>query len=145
MSSFVLHLPEDLVLFSRWTLYKPSQYLGRFEVCFQAWSAWVVLFGFWLCFPPQVLNLINNCVLFFFFKWLYVFPQVKLWTHLLFQGRAWVMETEEYCRLYHVPSWCVSGYTFFHQLEKLKRDIWLDYILYINLCINGSLFSWATV
>lgn len=42
-------------------------------------------------------------------------------------------------------SMCFWTQIFFLSTWKLKRDIWLSYILYINLCINGSLFSWATV
>ena len=63
------------------------------------------------------------------------------------QTRVSVLKTEEYCN--SVLSGSVSGHSFFRFLVlfffcfpttwKLKRDIWLGYILYINLCINGSL------
>lgn len=127
-------------------LLKTKPALGEVRcVCFQAWCVWVILLAFWLYFPSEVWNFNQLFVCYLKKRVALVFPQVKLWTHLLFKGRVSVIETEEYWRLYCVPSWCVSGHTFFPTTWKLKRDIWLGYILYIILCINGSLFSWATV
>lgn len=127
-------------------LLKPNQYLGRLDVYVSRLDVceWFCLL-FCFIFLQKFGTLINNCVCYLKKKVALVFPQVKLWTHLLFKDRTSVLETEEYYRLYYVPLWCVSGHKFFPTTWKLKRDIWLGYILYINLCINGSLFSWATV
>lgn len=91
-------------------------------VCFQAWCVWVVLLAFWLYFPPEAWNF-NNSVCYLKKKRGFVvfFSQVKLWIHLLYKGRASFIETEEYCRLYYVPSWCVSGHKIFSTTWKLKK------------------------
>lgn len=139
------------VCFLGWLL-KTKPVLGEVRrVCFQAWCVWVVLLTFLVVFSSRGLEiLISNCVYYYILSGFGVYfflPQVKLWTHLLFKGRASVLETKEYCRLYSAFLMCfwTVFFFFFATTWKLKRDIWLGYILYINLCINGSLFSWATV
>lgn len=102
---------------------KPNQYLVRLDVCVSRLGVcewFCLLFG---CISLQRFGtLINNCVCYIYiFKAALFFSSSKIVNTFAFQGQGVSSRDWSYCRLYHVPSCCVSGHNFFF-FDNLKTQ-----------------------